>query len=69
MPTSASETGSVRSDEMLPLDTVKSRLGLGKAAIRTARANGLLVRRIGRRSFVLGADLLAYTKKRGRVVR
>lgn len=60
--------GSISADELLTLDAVKTRLGLGTRALRTARRNGLKVRRIGQRSFVLGRDLLSYVEKHGRLV-
>ncbi len=44
------------------------RLGWGTAALRTARRNGLLVRRSGRKSWVFGRDLLAYLEKTATVV-
>lgn len=57
----------IRSDAAYDLATVK-KLGLGTAALRTARRKGLTVRRIGRRSFVLGRDLLAYLDEHAAVV-
>ncbi len=51
---------SVAADEVITLDELSARLGLGTAAIRTARGKGLRVRRIGRRKFVVGRDLIAY---------
>ncbi len=51
-----------------PLESLKKDYGLGVAALRTARRKGLIVRRIGRRSFVLGSDLLKYIETCGKVV-
>ena len=62
------EPGIIIADAAYSLDQVKSRLGLGTAAIRTARRNGLTVRRVGRKSFILGADLLAYIRDHANVV-
>jgi hypothetical protein len=62
-----SEGVEIRADAAYDLATVK-KLGLGTAALRTARRKGLIVRRIGRRSFVLGRDLLEYLDKHAAVV-
>ena len=51
----------IRRGEAYSLSQLKA-FGLGTAALRTARRRGLLVRRIGRRSVVLGEDLLAYIR-------
>lgn len=48
----------------LPLDA----LGFGKAALREMRRNGLPVRRVGRRHFVLGKDLISHIESRGQIV-
>lgn len=39
------------------------RLGLGKSSLREARKNGLTLRRLGTRSFVLGRDVIAFLEK------
>jgi hypothetical protein len=57
----------IRADVAYDLAQVK-KLGLGTAALRTARRRGLVVRRIGRRSFVLGRDLLAYLEAHATIV-
>lgn len=57
----------IRADVAYDLAQVK-KFGLGTAALRTARRRGLVVRRIGRRSFVLGRDLLAYLEEHATVV-
>lgn len=54
--------GEVRADCVYQLDELKTRTGLGTAALRTARRRGLRVRKIGRKGFVLGADFLAYVQ-------
>jgi len=55
--------GVISAQAAYSLDQVKARLGLGTAAIRTARRKGLTVRRVGRKSFVLGKDLLSYLEE------
>ena len=52
--------GIIKADEAYPLDYVKQDLNLGAAALRTARRNGLKVKKIGRKSYVMGKDLLQY---------
>lgn len=63
-PTPARSQQTVREDEIVPLAELDARLGLGPSAIRTARRQGLKVRRIGRRKFVLGRDLIAFLESR-----
>ena len=55
--------GVISANAAYSLDQVKARLGLGTAALRTARRKGLIVRRVGRKSFVLGKDLLNYLEE------
>jgi hypothetical protein len=52
--------GLVSADCLYTLAEVQERLKLGQAAMRQARRAGLRVRKIGRRRYVLGRDLLAY---------
>ena len=59
--------GHISADQMYTLDEIKRRLGLGVAAMRQARRNGLAVRYIGRRGYVLGKDILAYVESSARV--
>jgi hypothetical protein len=47
-------------DAVYPLDDFKRRTGLESASIRKMRQRGLIVRRIGRRSYVRGSDFLAW---------
>jgi hypothetical protein len=54
----------VREDEIVPLPELAKRLGLGQSAVRAARRQGLKVRRIGRRKFILGRDLVAFLESR-----
>ena len=59
------DSGEICGNSAYTLDEIKKRLGLGVAAMRTARRRGLKVRRIGRRAFVLGRDILAYLEDDG----
>lgn len=65
---SGKDVGVLHADVAYSLAQVKSRFGLGTAALRTARRRGLLVRRVGRRSFVLGRDLITYLEQHATVV-
>jgi hypothetical protein len=50
--------------DIIPLPVLAASLGLGPAALRTARRQGLKVRKIGRKKFVLGRDLVAFLERR-----
>jgi len=54
------ERGEISADGMYTLAEIRRRLGLGIYAMREARRQGLPVRKIGRRSYVLGRDVLDY---------
>ena len=58
--------GAVSTNELLTLDQVKTRLGMGTAALRAARQNGLPVHYVGRRGFVAGDSLIRWIKSNGR---
>lgn len=65
MAAATTSTGRISADELYTLEEIKARLGLGLAALRTARRRGLPVRKIGRRGYVLGRDLIAYLEREG----
>ena len=52
--------GEISADGMYTLAEIRARLGLGTCALREARRHGLPVRKIGRRSYVLGRDILDF---------
>ncbi len=56
--------GEISADGMYTLAEIRARLGLGTYALREARRHGLPVRKIGRRSYVLGKDVLAFAAGR-----
>jgi len=60
MAAATAKSGEIRSDTLYTIDEVKKRLGLGIAALRSARRRGLRVQRIGRRGYILGRDLINY---------
>jgi hypothetical protein len=61
--TAIASAGRIAADELYTLAEIKLRLGLGAAALRTARRRGLKVRKIGRRGFVLGKDVIAFIER------
>jgi hypothetical protein len=56
----------IRADELYSFDQIKQRIGLGKTALRKARRNGLTVRYVGVKGFVLGKDLIEYVEQHAR---
>jgi dienelactone hydrolase len=50
--------GEITADALYTLDELNDRLGLGKAALRKARREGLVVKRIGRRGYCTGRAIL-----------
>ncbi len=60
--------GIVEVGKSYPLETFKAVCGLGTAALREARKNGLPVRRVGLRSYILGKDWLDYLETHGKPV-
>ena len=57
--------GEIHADAMYTLAEIRARLGLGTYALREARRHGLPVRKIGRRSYILGKDILAFAADGG----
>lgn len=60
--------GVISANAAYSLQQVQDRFGLGPGALRTARRKGLLVRRIGSRSFILGKDMLDYIENHATIV-
>jgi hypothetical protein len=60
------QPGLVTSDCLYTLDEIQERLKLGQHAMRQARRAGLRVRRIGRRGYVLGRDVLQFVESAAR---
>ena len=60
--------GEIQSGSAYTLRETKARLGWGTVALRRARERGLPVRRLGRRSYILGSDLIDHIRKEGRIV-
>ena len=58
--------GEVHPDVLYRADELKGRMGWSDAALRAARRRGLVVRREGKRAYVLGEDVIAYiTREKG----
>jgi hypothetical protein len=56
--------GVIEAGAVYTLAEVQRRLQLGKAAWRTARREGLPLRVVGRRKYVLGADVMTWIASR-----
>ncbi|MCE9603862.1 MAG: hypothetical protein K8U03_03065 [Planctomycetia bacterium] len=65
---SSRDTGEIRSDVAYLIDTFLKRAGLTKSSLREARRKGFRSYRIGNRTFVHGADFLAFITQAGTVV-
>ena len=52
--------GHITGDALYTLDEIRHRLKLCDHAMRQARRAGLKVRRIGRRGYVLGSDIIQF---------
>lgn len=52
--------GHITADSLYTLAEIQGRLKLGQHAMRQARRAGLRVRRIGRRGYVLGRDVMEF---------
>jgi len=59
----ASQLGSIRADELLPLPVVGARFGLGKKSLIEAQREGLRTVKWGHRKYVFGRDVLAWFDK------
>lgn len=55
-------------DAIYPLPVFQKQTGLAKSAIRAMRRSGLIVRRIGRRSYVWGRDFQDWFAKSAALV-
>lgn len=53
----------IRAGEAYPLPVFKRISGLRDAAMRAARRNGLPIRKVGTRSYILGDDWLRFLQR------
>jgi len=58
--------GMIEPEVLYELSEAMRRTGWGKAGFRQARRNGLPVRYVGRRAFVLGSALINYIQTEGK---
>ena len=58
--TAAPRLGAISDNETYPVSVFMRLSGLSKWAMRSARRNGLIVRTVGKRKFVRGADWSAF---------
>lgn len=61
-------SGEIRADAVYGLSEFMERSGLRSWAVRSMRRNGLPVRRCGSRSFIKGADFIAFVEQNGKLV-
>lgn len=66
MPHAAPTKSAIRADEALTVPDWMDRTGLGPKSLRRAKAEGLPVRKIGRRCYILGSDWLNHLAKQGK---
>jgi hypothetical protein len=60
--------GEISGDSLYTMDELQLRLGLGRAALRAARREGLIVKRIGRRAYCYGRDVITWFEQSARRV-
>ncbi len=64
MPTTTSEKpGLISADSLYTMEELSARLRLGRKSLWQARRKGLKVKRLGRRGYVLGRDVLEWFDK------
>lgn len=56
--------GEVHPEVLYRVDELKGRMGWSDSALRAARRRGLVVRREGKRAYILGEDVIAYIKRK-----
>ena len=56
--------GEVHPEVLYRADELKGRMGWSDSALRAARRRGLIVRREGKRAYILGEDVIAYLKRK-----
>ncbi len=68
MPAASVPAEVIETSKVYPLAEFKRVTGMGTAALREARRKGLIVRRVGLRSFIRGEDFDAYVRDHGKAV-
>jgi hypothetical protein len=67
-PAFISDSAEIRADAAYPLPDFMARTGLGRKGLATARTNGLVTKRCGRRTYVVGQSWLDYLNNHARSV-
>ena len=60
--------GEIVRGALYTLDELNDRMGLGKAALRRARREGLVIKRIGRRGYCTGDSILDWFERSAKAV-
>jgi hypothetical protein len=60
--------GVIKPDELLTISALKSRMAFSDSAVRSMRRAGLKVRRVGKRHFVLGSDVIEHIREKSTIV-
>ncbi len=68
MPSALAPIEVIETTKVYGLEDFRRITGMGTAAMRQARRNGLIVRRVGLRSFIRGADFDAYVRDHAKIV-
>lgn len=68
MMVSVEQLAPIQADAVYPLLVFIRLTGLEKASLRKMREKGFVVRRIGKRSYVIGRDFLCYCAEHGEPV-
>jgi len=58
--------GPIEPHILYPLEDLKARSGMGSAAMRTARRQGLTVKYAGGRGYILGRHFIEYVEANGK---
>lgn len=62
---SEAKPGIIEAGAVYTLPEFQARMGMSKWAMRSARRNGLKVRRVGKRGYILGKDAIAFIEAAG----
>jgi hypothetical protein len=60
--------GPVQASVLYPIETAKALMGWGQRALREARRAGLKVRKVGRREYIIGRDIIEFVEQAGELV-
>ena len=66
MPSTSQTPGLIEPETLYELNEAMARTGWGKTSFRSARRQGLPVKYLGRKAYVLGSDLIDFIQNNGR---